>query len=99
MTVSADVSDMRQEEMMNKAWSEIEVMVGRPLQMPLKSRLIREKRATTLVRPFGSIDLPSHFIDAGESPFPGQLPATIELAVISGEKAAAAVTNITREKP
>ncbi|OIP99903.1 MAG: hypothetical protein AUK35_04575 [Zetaproteobacteria bacterium CG2_30_46_52] len=99
VTVSADVSDMRQEEMMNKAWSEIEVMVGRPLQMPLKSRLIREKRATTLVRPFGSIDLPSHFIDAGESPFPGQLPATIELAVISGEKAAAAVTNITREKP
>ncbi|MDQ7057950.1 MAG: hypothetical protein Q9N62_05735 [Ghiorsea sp.] len=47
-----------------------------------------KKRATVLVKNHGKLDLPAYVFDAGEAPVPGELPATIELAVISGEKAA-----------
>lgn len=98
VTISADTSTMSQEEICHKVWLEIETMACRTLKAPRKTRLIREKRATTLVRPIKAVALPPHIIDAGEAPYPGQLPATIELAVISGEKAALAVANITGKK-
>jgi len=58
----------------------------------MHSRIICERRATTLVRPAYSAheDLPESIIDAAEHPVPGQLPATIESAVRRGEIAARA---------
>lgn len=62
---------------------------------PCHYRIIREKRATVLVRPGQQHPMPSdRIIDASESPRPGDLPATIEFAVLRGENAAIAV--ITR---
>jgi hypothetical protein len=55
---------------------------------PSYSRIVHEKRATVLVRTHHDKTTGRHIIDASESPMPGELPATIELAVISGEKAA-----------
>ncbi|TLS67581.1 FAD-dependent oxidoreductase [Mariprofundus erugo] len=60
------------------------------------SRVVREQRATTLVRPAKAPrQLPACIIDASERPLPGQLPATIEAAIRRGEQAAAAYINGT----
>ncbi len=56
---------------------------------PVHSRLIRQKRATVLVRQRTPLQLPDWLVDAGEAPTPGELPATIESAVRRGEHAAA----------
>jgi hypothetical protein len=60
------------------------------LPQTVRIRIVREKRATVLVRPHAAgPTLPSHIIDASERPEPGELPATIESAIRRGEKAAA----------
>ncbi len=96
VTVSADVSEQTQDECVRLVLAEIESMAGQKLAHPEKTRLIREKRATVLVREQQQLNLPQHVFDAGESPGPGQLPATIELAVISAEKTSALVINATK---
>jgi len=88
MIISADEIELSQEALVNTVFHEIEVMLGRALPEPKKVRFVREKRATVLVKNHVAFDLPEHVFDAGEAPTPGELPATIELAVISGEKAA-----------
>ncbi len=56
---------------------------------PHHYRIITEQRATALVRPQApQPPLPASIIDAAEMPQPGELPATIELAVQRGEAAA-----------
>jgi len=55
---------------------------------PSHIRIVREKRATVLVRPRDCEAGSKCVIDASESPIPGELPATIEGAVQRGEKAA-----------
>lgn len=86
--ISADEIELSQEALVNTILHEIEVMLDRSLPEPKKVRFIREKRATVLVKNHTELDLPEYVFDAGEAPTPGELPATIELAVISGEKAA-----------
>ena len=88
VTVSADESDASQDELVALLLDEIAQVVGEKIAWPEKVRFIREKRATVLVRKGLEVNLPRHVFDAGEAPCPGQLPATIELAVISGEAAA-----------
>jgi len=92
MIISADETELSQIDGSQKALidsvlHEMEMMLGRALPKPKKVRFIREKRATVLVRNQEKLDLPEHVFLACESPAPGELPATIELAVISGEKA------------
>jgi len=91
VTISADTSDKTQDELIAMVLLELNEMIGQDIPQPKKVRFIREKRATVLVRKVQKVDIPSHVFDAGESPIVGGLPATIELAVISGEKAAALV--------
>jgi glycine/D-amino acid oxidase-like deaminating enzyme len=69
---------------------EIAAICGvRHLPEASRIRIVREKRATVLVRPRSAGPaLPSHIIDASERPLPGELPATIESAIRRGEKAA-----------
>ncbi len=86
--VSADESDKTQDELVTLVLSEIETMLDVKLPQPQKVRFIREKRATVLVREQKGVDLPGHVFDVGEAPQIGELPATIELAVLLGEKAA-----------
>jgi len=86
--ISADETELLQKELIDIVFHEIETMLGRALPEPKKVRFIREKRATVLVKNHVALDLPKHVFDAGEAPTPGELPATIELAVISGETVA-----------
>jgi len=88
VTISADTSDKTQDELVALVLSELSEVVGEDSMLPNKIRFIREKRATVLVRDVKTVELPQHVFDAGEAPFVGGLPATIELAVISGGKAA-----------
>ena len=99
VTVSADDLKLSQADCLQAVLKELEVALGTTLPEPLQTRVIREKRATVLVRQQKKYELPKHVYDASESPYPGQLPATIELAVISGSEAAQWVhmgTNVTR---
>jgi len=96
VTISADESLKNQDECVALVLQEIEALLETKLPVPKKVRFIREKRATVLVREKSRIKLPTHVFDACESPEPGELPATIELAVLSGEKVALDVINITK---
>ncbi|MDQ6989546.1 MAG: FAD-dependent oxidoreductase [Mariprofundaceae bacterium] len=88
ITISADSANLSQEACVQKVMQELESMFDKKLTPPQYSRVICEKRATVLVREQQPSSLPAHIFDAGEMPNPGQLPATIELAVLQGEKAA-----------
>ncbi len=66
----------------------IERIAGRRMPPPFHARLVREVHATAQVRQHPRPALPEHVIDASETPAPGGLPATIELAVRRGEIAA-----------
>lgn len=81
-----------------RAWtehlcSELSRMLGRrPALSPRHVRIVHEQRATTLVRTAAApLSLPASILDAGEQPQPGQLPATIETAVMRGLTAAEAI--------
>ena len=68
---------------------ELSAMLGRQAAIrPCHVRLVHERRATTLVRATASPALPASVLDAGEHPQPGDLPATIETAVMRGRDAA-----------
>ncbi len=88
VTVSADESEASQDELVALVLDELGKVVGEKIAEPEKIRFIREKRATVLVQKGLDVNFPRHVFDAGEAPYPGQLPATIELAVISGEEVA-----------
>ncbi len=66
------------------------ILGRRAFPRPVHARLVREARATVQVRPHPQPPLPAHVVDASEAPRPGELPATIELAVRRGEEAAKA---------
>jgi len=94
VTISADESDKPQNELVSLVLQELETVVGEAIPHPIKTRFVREKKATVLVRNYESVELPSHVCDAGEAPCPGQLPATIELAVFSGERVAQSIAEL-----
>lgn len=88
--VSADDGRTSASDIVHQITAEIQAICGlkQPLS-PVHFRIVREKRATVLVRPQKSENaLPAHTIDASERPLPGELPATIESAVRRGEAAA-----------
>ncbi|ATX79740.1 squalene-associated FAD-dependent desaturase [Mariprofundus aestuarium] len=87
VVISADRIKISEAELLQTLSHEIEQICGRPVS-PVHHRLVREKRATVLVRPHTQQKLPAWLIDASERPAPGELPATIEMAVRRGEKAA-----------
>jgi squalene-associated FAD-dependent desaturase len=71
--------------------AELSRMLGRHRLRPRHMRVVHERRATVLVRPSPALALPPFVLDAGEHPQPGELPATIEAAVIRGLQAAEAI--------
>jgi len=88
ITISADMDGLAQDECVQLLLKEMQEILQKPLLEPKHVRFVREKRATVLVRNHARPLLPEHIFDACESPTAGQLPATIELAVISGIKIA-----------
>lgn len=84
----------RQADLVERVTRELVQISGGPAGLtPRHARMVTEQRATTRVaaraaRPNLSPTLPERVIDACESPFSGDLPATIETAVRRGESAA-----------
>ncbi|MDQ6950299.1 MAG: FAD-dependent oxidoreductase [Mariprofundales bacterium] len=58
---------------------------------PTHARLVRMAHATHLVRRHNNHPMPHGIIDGAEQPKPGELPATLELAVMRGQRAAARI--------
>ncbi|MFQ5356137.1 MAG: FAD-dependent oxidoreductase [Mariprofundaceae bacterium] len=93
--ISADDSNMRPGDYRNRICNEIGGILNlqRP-PTPFHCRQIVERRATVLVRHQPrKPPLSDRIIDAGEEPEPGDLPATIEAAVLRGKQAATRLFN------
>lgn len=89
--ISADEGEISDEALVAQISHEIELISG-VKSAPVHHRIIREKRATVLVRDYQPmLASSSRIVDACEAPAPGQLPATIEFAVLRGEKAASEI--------
>ena len=87
--ISADESLQRSEKKVAKIIQELQQISGHTDLKPTYQRIITVQAATHLVRPtHASFALPKYLIDACEQPVPGELPATIESAVVRGEQAA-----------
>jgi len=87
--ISADQSKLDDLTLVQIIRDEIRAITSMYALTPVHYRIIREKRATVLVRhERGEHILPPAIIDASERPKPGELPATIEWAVQRGENAA-----------
>lgn len=93
IVISADTDETEHSALVRQLVAELKAISGlATLPPPVHSRLVREKRATVLVRPGNhQPSLPPGLIDACERPLPGDLPATIETAIRRGEKAAKTV--------
>jgi len=89
--ISADQSHTSTSELVQQCLSELTLLSGATASPRLlHSRVIREQRATVLVRHnHPSMPMPACMIDAVERPASGELPATIESAIRRGENAAA----------
>jgi len=87
VVISADPLNMARDSVIKQVHRELSHICGYR-HMPSHVRMVREKRATVLVRRHQHASTTPGIIDASESPPPGELPATIEFAVQRGEKVA-----------
>ncbi len=88
--ISADPRNMSRQRHISEVCQDIRDIMGRrdPIK-PVYIRMVREVHATTQIRARAAgTHKPDHIINASEAPLPGELPATIEAAVIRGEQAA-----------
>lgn len=92
--ISADQHNTEEKVLVDQLNRELNLICESHLS-PCHYRIIREKRATVLVRPRRHAEQAlERIVDASETPTPGELPATIEFAVQRGEKAALEVTKL-----
>ncbi len=86
--ISADTSIKSNQEKINAIINELQQITGKPDLKPIYQCIIAVQAATHLVRPVQPlVALPNHLIDACEQPTHGELPATIEAAIVRGEQA------------
>jgi len=97
--ISADESNMPLSQRSELVCRELAGLMGlRHSPRPRFQKLVIERRATVLVRSHrANGNLPGCILDAGEEPGPGDLPATIEAAVLRGKGVAKKLLN--REPP
>lgn len=90
IVISADAAGIGHTELISRLVAELRAISGHPSSLsPVHCRIVREKRATVLVRPEQRRPaLPPGLVDGCERPLPGDLPATIETAIRRGELAA-----------
>ncbi len=88
--ISAATRDLSRQQYIPEVCRNIQGIMGRKKTIvPAYVRVVREYHATTQVRAkVSDMHMPERIIDASEAPLPGELPATIEAAVIRGEQAA-----------
>ncbi|MDQ6987150.1 MAG: FAD-dependent oxidoreductase [Mariprofundaceae bacterium] len=90
--ISADLQNLRGQQLVNQVSCELAAIVGAPdatAKKPQFVRIVSEHHATTSVSPHTQqTSLPPSLINACEAPLPGDLPATIESAVLRGQNAA-----------
>lgn len=92
--ISNDQSTVDEPILVQTIRDEIRTITNNHTLEPIHYRIIREKRATVLVRNEHATEtLNNVLIDASERPEPGQLPATIESAVVRGEDASTTCLN------
>ncbi|MDQ6968733.1 MAG: FAD-dependent oxidoreductase, partial [Mariprofundaceae bacterium] len=88
VVISADTSMKSPEEKLSQVLHELQKITAQAHLEPVHQRIISVQAATHLVRPCqASFPLPNHLIDACEQPTLGELPATIEAAIVRGEQA------------
>jgi len=88
--ISAEAPTTR-DNLLQTVVSELARLLGRELPEPHHHKIICERHATVVVRERNRLPESGTVFDASESPEPGQLPATIEVAVLRGEEAANAL--------
>jgi len=93
--ISADQSNLSKQQKLVTVIKEIQTITKKPQLQPIHHQIITIKDATHVVRPHSKPKMPQGIIDACEQPQPGELPATIETAIIRGEKAANQLPPIT----
>jgi len=87
VVISADNHLKSHDEQLATVIKELEAITGKAHLTPKYHRIITVQAATHVVRPHATVELPETWIDACEQPLPGELPATIESAVLRGEQA------------
>jgi len=86
--ISADQKQQPRLQLIQGVCEELRAITGRHAS-PVHVRVVREQRATVLVRDNTALaPVSGRMINAGECPQPGDLPATIEAALRRGEDAA-----------
>ena len=89
--ISADDSILNNDAKLQTVLLELETLTGMVNLSPTFHRVVTVQAATHLVRHHPTPQLPPNIIDACEQPQSGELPATIETAVVRGESAAQAL--------
>ncbi len=85
--ISAE-SPVDRKQTLQKVLEELGSVLKIDLPAPVHSKIICEQRATVLTSDCNRRFSDGTLLDASESPRPGELPATIESAVLRGEEAA-----------
>jgi len=86
--VSADQSNLSKQQKLVAVMQEIQNITKNNQLQPVHHQIVSIKDATHIVRSQRKPSMPLGIIDACEQPQPGELPATIETAIVRGEKAA-----------
>ncbi|MDQ6995278.1 MAG: FAD-dependent oxidoreductase, partial [Mariprofundaceae bacterium] len=89
VVISADQSTLSKQEKLDRVLQELKQISKNPKLKPIYDKIITIKDATNVVRSHQKHPMPQHIIDACEQPQSGELPATIETAVMRGEDAVA----------
>ena len=88
--ISAESPDDR-EQVMLQVLNELEKLLNIKISTPIYSRIVCEQRATVLTNKCNHRFSAGTLLDVSEAPCSGELPATIESAVLRGEEAAQAL--------
>ena len=86
--ISADKSKSSKTKKVHTVLQELQHITQQPQLQPISQRIITVQTATHCVCPIARPNMPKHTIDACEQPTEGELPATIETAVLRGHRAA-----------
>jgi len=87
VVISADSSTASKHDKLERVLKELQHITQQPELRPVHHQIISIQDATHLVRDHAQESMPQGIIDACEQPQAGELPATIETAVLRGEEA------------
>ncbi|MDQ6952369.1 MAG: FAD-dependent oxidoreductase [Mariprofundaceae bacterium] len=94
VVISADQSKLSKQEKIGRVLKELQAITQQPTLKPIHHQMITVKDATHVVRSHATLTMPTCIMDACEQPQSGELPATIETAVLRGEEVARKLPNI-----